>query len=71
MIGEFDLHGIFLPALLVWAVIAVGASFFLRWVMTLTGFYRLVWHRGLFDLAVIVILWAVVAAVFDPFRFVV
>jgi hypothetical protein len=63
MIGEFDVYGVFVPALLVWALIAVFLSVVLRAVLQRIGFYRLVWHRPLVDLSFLVIILAVVAAV--------
>jgi hypothetical protein len=63
MIGEFDVYGVFVPALLVWALIAVFLSVVLRAVLQRIGFYRLVWHRPLVDLSFLVIILGVVAAV--------
>lgn len=57
MIGEFDIGGVFIPSILVWAVVAFIISLFVRRLLTLAGFYRLVWHRGLFELALLAILW--------------
>lgn len=62
MIGEFEVAGVFLPSPLVWGMTAIVLSLFLRKLLTLAGFYRLVWHRGLFDLALIAILWGSVTA---------
>lgn len=54
--------GVLFPALLVWAAIAVLVTMLLRRALAATGFYRLVWHRPLFDLALgIIILGATVA----------
>ena len=60
MVGEFDFAGVFVPALLVWVLVAVCVSMFIRRILVIVGFYRLVWHRGLFDLAVLAILWGTV-----------
>jgi hypothetical protein len=57
MIGEFDLGGVFIPSQAVWAAVAIVASLFVRRLLNLIGFYRLVWHRGLFELALLAILW--------------
>ena len=48
--------GVLVPALLLWTAIALALSFVLRRVLAASGFYRLVWHRALFDLALTVIL---------------
>ncbi|EHL97507.1 hypothetical protein HMPREF9946_04115 [Acetobacteraceae bacterium AT-5844] len=55
MIAEIDLYGIFLPALLVWAVVAIPLSALLRRLLTAVGLYRHVWHAPLFDFALFVI----------------
>lgn len=56
MIGELNIHGVFVPALLVWALVALVASVLLRRVLRRLGFYRWVWHPALFDVAVFVVL---------------
>jgi protein AaeX len=60
MIGEFDIGGVFVPAPAVWAAVAIIVSLFLRRLLHLAGFYQLVWHRGLFELALLTILWGTV-----------
>ena len=63
MIGEIDLYGVFIPPLLLWTAAALPLTAVLRRVLRRVGFYRLVWHRPLFDFALLVIvLGAVVAA---------
>jgi hypothetical protein len=62
MIGEFDIAGVFIPSPVVWGGLAIIISMFLRRVLVIIGFYRLVWHRGLFDLALLAILWGSVTA---------
>jgi protein AaeX len=61
---EIDFGGVFLPAALVWA----GAAFIFNGAaqraLSRTTFYDLVWHRGLFDFAVFVILWGAISAGF-------
>jgi len=56
MRGEFDLYGVFVPTLALWMVAAFLLSVPVRRVFAATGFYRLVWHRPLFDLALYVLL---------------
>ncbi len=56
MIGELNLYGVFLPALLVWALVAVLGTVALRAVLQRLGFYRLVWHPALFDAALFIVL---------------
>jgi hypothetical protein len=62
MIGEFDVYGVFVPALLVWGLIALLLTAVLRSVLVRVGFYRLVWHRPLVDLSLLVIILAAVVA---------
>jgi hypothetical protein len=62
MIGEIDVYGVFVPALLVWVGTAFPLTAGLRLVLRWCGFYNFVWHRPLFDLALLImILGAVVA----------
>jgi hypothetical protein len=63
MIGEFDVYGVFVPALLVWGLLALVIVGVLRGILARIGFYRLVWHRPLVDLSLFVIILAAVVAV--------
>jgi hypothetical protein len=63
MIGEFDIYGVFVPALLVWALVALSLTGVLRTVLARVGFYRLVWHRPLVDLSLLVIVLTIVTNV--------
>jgi len=62
MIGEIDVHGIFAPPLLVWVVDALAPTAALRRLLQRFGLYRLVWHRPLFDFALLVIVLEAVVA---------
>ncbi len=63
MIGEISIAGVYVPSLLIWALIAFVINTVLRRLLAATGFYRLVWHRALFDAALyIIVLSGVVAA---------
>ena len=53
---EVDIFGVLVPSLLLWFVVAYGLLAVLRVIFERTGFYRAVWHRALFDLAVFVCL---------------
>jgi hypothetical protein len=48
--------GFYLPPLMLWAIAAVIPFAALRWLFERCGFYRLVWHRSLFNLALYVLL---------------
>jgi protein AaeX len=62
VIGEFDIYGVYFPAFAVFAAIALVIQLAINRFLRAVGFYRLVWHRALFDLAVYVILLGVVTA---------
>ncbi|MBZ5762877.1 MULTISPECIES: DUF1656 domain-containing protein [Rhizobium] len=48
---EVDIYGVYIPTLGAMAVIAFFINAILRQALAATGFYRLVWHRPLFDTA--------------------
>jgi hypothetical protein len=58
MIAEFDVFGVFVPVLLVWTMLALAICWAVRRLLVAVGFYRLVWHRPLFDVALLVIILA-------------
>lgn len=55
MFGDFNLFGVYVPRILVLALIAYVLNLVLRRVLARLGVYRLVWHPGLFDLALYVL----------------
>jgi hypothetical protein len=67
MIGEIDIFGIFVPAVLVLMLIAYLLSLAVRMVFGRIGLYRFVWHRSVFDLAVYVMLLGIVVIVSHRF----
>jgi hypothetical protein len=69
MIGEMDVGGVFAPTLLLWAAVALAVSVPLRRGLDRIGAYRFVWHRGLFDIALVLILWTVAAKAAALFTF--
>jgi hypothetical protein len=66
MIGEVSLYGIYVPWLLPMALLALALSRGLSWLLARAGFYRLVWHPALFDLAMFII---VLSALCNLFTF--
>jgi len=62
MIGEINVGGVFAPTLMLWAAVALAISLPVRRLLSWIGFYRLVWHRGLFDIALVIVLWGGVTA---------
>ncbi|OYV41941.1 MAG: hypothetical protein B7Z81_00230 [Acidocella sp. 20-61-6] len=67
MIGEIDVYGVLLPPLMVWLALALVLSALLRWVLNRAGIYQYVWHRPLFDLAILVVLLGGIAALANHF----
>ncbi|MCH8685777.1 DUF1656 domain-containing protein [Pedomonas mirosovicensis] len=61
MAAEINVGGVFLPAALLWALVAFALSLGVRQVLTGLGLYRFIWHRALFDIAVFVALWGALA----------
>jgi Protein of unknown function (DUF1656) len=62
MIGEFDIYGVYVPSLVVFAAIAFLLQVATKRTLDASGLYRFVWHRPLFDFAVYVILLGAVTA---------
>lgn len=58
MIGELWLLSVFAPLSLVTAAGAGALMWMIRRLLSRTGFYGLVWHPGLFDLALFFVLWS-------------
>src|SRR5215472_3478416 len=52
MIGEISVDGVYIPSLLVFVCVAVIATGLLSRLLSLVGFYRLVVHRPVTDLAI-------------------
>lgn len=65
MTGEIHILGLFAPASLVSAIAAGLLVFLVRRLLACAGFYRFVWHPGLFDLALYFVLWTAVAALIE------
>ena len=64
MPGEISIYGVYIPSLLVWMLSAFVITSAARAVLTRVGFYKLVWHRSLFNLALYaIVLGGVVALV--------
>jgi hypothetical protein len=55
MIGEVSLYGLYVPPLLLLALLSLGVVRVLDRVLARLGIYRLVWHPALFNLALFVI----------------
>jgi Protein of unknown function (DUF1656) len=55
MISEVNIYGIFVAPILLWMAAALVVSALVRRALGRLGVYRFVWHRPLFDLALLVI----------------
>ena len=51
-----DIYGVYLPSLLVLGLVAYGLNRLVSRGLARVGFYRLVWHKALFDVALYVVL---------------
>jgi hypothetical protein len=60
MIGDIDISGVFLPTLLVLMGITYVLFLGVHALLTRTHFYRLVWHRALFNVGLYALLLGVV-----------
>lgn len=56
MSGELNVYGIYVPWLLVLALLALVLTRLSSWLLARLGFYRFVWHPALFDAALFVLL---------------
>ena len=65
--GELDIYGVFVPALLLWMVIAYAITALLRRLCERFGLYRFAWHRALFDLSLYVLVLSAVVALETKF----
>ncbi|OXC79942.1 DUF1656 domain-containing protein [Caballeronia sordidicola] len=63
MIGEVDIYGVFLPAVLVLMLVSYLFCLVVTRVFARVGLYRFVWHRSIFDLAIYVIVLGIVVIV--------
>jgi hypothetical protein len=48
---DIDILGFYVPSIAAWALLALVPFLLLRWLLLISGLYRFVWHRGLFNLA--------------------
>lgn len=60
--AELDLNGVFIPGLLAWAALAYAARALIIWIIDLTGAWRFIWHRPLFEFSLFIILWGAISA---------
>ncbi len=63
MIKELDIGVVYITPFLAWAIVALVINMILTRLLQRLGFYRLVWHRYLFDAALFIILFTTVTFV--------
>lgn len=56
MTNELDLYGVYVPGLLVVMLASLVVTSIVRRALAWCGVYAFVWHRGLFDIALYVVL---------------
>jgi hypothetical protein len=64
MLTEFNVAGVYMAPIVLYGFAAFFLFLLLRWVLTRLGFWRLVWHPGLFELGLFVSLLSLVVLVF-------
>ncbi len=60
MIGEINILGVFVPAVLVLMMVAYIVKRGLVMLLALTGIYRFVWHRAAFDFCLYVFIFGAI-----------
>ena len=68
MIGEYEIGGVFIPVALASGVAGFVLSLLARRVLRTSGAYRVIWHAGLFDVAMFVLLWSLIDYCSGAFR---
>ncbi|WP_395396118.1 DUF1656 domain-containing protein (plasmid) [Novosphingobium sp. BL-8A] len=67
MIEEVHILGVYMPAALLWGVVAVVVVYVLRVPLQRMPVYRLLWHPSLLELALFVLIWLGLSAFADTF----
>ncbi|HLY90693.1 MAG TPA: DUF1656 domain-containing protein [Acetobacteraceae bacterium] len=67
MIEEIHLFGIYVPAALFWAMLAVIITFLLRDLLVRLPLHRVLWHPALLELAIFVVIWRALVWLGDRF----
>ena len=53
---DIDVFGFYVPSIAAWALLALVPFLMLRWLLDISGLYRFIWHRALFNLALYLLL---------------
>lgn len=65
MLNELDIYGVYLPGLLGAMLLTLALTSVVRKILAWTGIYAIVWHRGLFDIALYVVLLGGVTTIYQ------
>lgn len=65
MIEEVRIFGVYMPAPLVWAVVSLSITYWIRGWLHRQPIYTQMWQQGLMELGLFVLLWWSVARVAD------
>jgi hypothetical protein len=55
-LNDIDVFGFYVPSIAAWALLALVPFLVLRWLLGISGLYRFIWHRALFNLALYLLL---------------
>lgn len=67
MIEELHVFGVYMPAALVWAVLAVALTFLLRGLLLRLPLHRILWHPALLEMALFLLIWLALSSLADSF----
>ena len=67
MIEEIHILGVYMPAALVWAVLAVVLVYLMRMPVQRLPLYRLLWPPSLLEFALFILFWWALSALGDAF----
>jgi hypothetical protein len=67
VIEELHLFGVYMPAALVWAVLAVMLTFALRGLVLRLPLHHLLWHPALLELALFLLIWLGLSCLADGY----
>jgi hypothetical protein len=62
MIGDINIDGVFVPAVMISAIVAALLLAILRRLLARIGFYRIVWHGPLVNVALYILILAAITA---------
>lgn len=64
MLTESDVAGVYMSPIVLYGLAAGVLFLLLRWLLTQLGFWRLVWHPGLFEIGLFISILSALVLVF-------